>query len=145
MEVAVDARESQKPSLEEINDLVPPSILVQKLTDHQLLEISKLVDRDFELFAVPFGLTRPDITNIKCNYPEKNELRLYHVLLKWKQKFGDGATLHSLVQIAWKQEWIEFAQSACLIARKVHEQREKVMYEQEGMIKGIIIIIIIIL
>ncbi len=89
----------------------PSGDLDQHLNDLQLAKISKL-GTQWETKACLLGLSEVEIEDIKQDY-QGNEMRRVAMLRRWASKFGDKATLRTLIEVSVDNDWITFIRSVC--------------------------------
>lgn len=68
-------------------------------SDQALYECSKALV-EWEGLAILLGLTQAEIAELKFNYPQQYSEQKMQLFLKWKRKFGSGATFRSLLDAA---------------------------------------------
>ncbi len=85
--------------------------LDNRISDIQLSGISRLITQ-WEAKANLIGLTEVEIEDIKQDY-QHNEMRRVAMLRKWASKFGDKATLRTLIEVSVENDWIMFITSVC--------------------------------
>ena len=85
--------------------------LDQHLSCLQLAKISKFI-KGWEPKAYLLGLTEVEIEDIKQDN-QSNEMRRVAMLRKWASKFGDKATLRTLIEVSVENNWISFITSVC--------------------------------
>ncbi len=94
-----------------LNVVQPSGDLDQHLNDLQLAKISKL-GTQWETKAYLLGLSEVEIEDIKQDN-QSNEMRRVAMLRKWASKFGDKATLRTLIEVSVDNDWITFIRSVC--------------------------------
>ena len=77
----------------------------------------------WELLAPHIGLGERDIVEIKEDCRTYQEQRLGS-LRKWREKFGSGATVISLVEALFEMRRLDLVGELCIIYSSVHQQQE---------------------
>ena len=57
----------------------------------------KIGERDWAPLARELGFTKQEIRDVKKKYPHRSREQVYQVLLLWRQKMGQEATVAVLV------------------------------------------------
>lgn len=57
---------------------------------------SKIGEKDWTPLAHELGFTKHEIRDVKKKYPHRSREQVYQVLLLWRQKMGQEATVASL-------------------------------------------------
>ncbi len=94
-----------------LNSVSQGGELDNRFSDIQLSRISRLITQ-WEAKANLLGLTEVEIEDIKQDH-QGNELRRVAMLRKWASKFGDKATLRTLIEVSVENNWISFVRSVC--------------------------------
>ena len=102
---------SNRRALGLLNVVQPRADLDNNLSDLKLAKVSKLITQ-WENKAYLLGLTEVEIEDIKQDY-QGNEMRRVAMLRKWASKFGDQATLRTLIEVSVENGWISFIRSVC--------------------------------
>lgn len=91
--------------------------LDHEVTDLKHLHKLSLSLDDWELYAVPLGLTTPEINTIKLDPTITPEVKRRAVLLKWKSKGTHLATYLILVDVFVKNDSLDLAREVCNIRK----------------------------
>ena len=85
--------------------------LDEPLTEIELAKISRHA-KAWELKGCALGLTEVEVEDIKEDY-KSNEMRRIAMLRKWGKKYGNKATLRSLIEISMDNSWNSFIEDVC--------------------------------
>ena len=101
---------------------VPDEALDRELSDFEIASISQYFV-DWPVKARDLGLDDGDIDNIQRNHQDSYRLQKAVMLRRWKELFGERATLRELVRTAEQRRW----------GRKfIHDVIEELGYHMEG-------------
>ena len=104
-------------------EFLPDDLLAKSLDPSDLTRISEFL-LEWPNKARLLGLTESEIENIREDN-STNALRKSAVLRRWSWKYGEEATLGSLLEIADSKGWGNFIQSVCeLYGFEVREEGE---------------------
>ena len=93
-------------------DSVPNEVLDQRLGLMDLTKISKHL-LEWPDKARILGLTESEIEDIREDHRNSNEEQKSAMMRRWGEKYGDLATLGSLLEIAERNGWVEFVRDVC--------------------------------
>ena len=86
------------------------------LQDEDLSRIAKIIMNP-SLLAPYLGISNPEMENIKYNRALQEQK--YELLVQWRRKYGNEATLSRLIPIFCENESVETAENICkLFERK---------------------------
>ena len=90
---------------------IPSQDLDKPLNSSQLEIIARQI-LEWREIAIEFDLDENDIENIQEDN-KSNHLQKRAMMRRWKEIFGDNATLRELIRIAQRNEWNKFLGKVC--------------------------------
>ena len=93
-------------------ELIPDEILDGQLTFRDLTVISKHI-LEWSDKARVLGLSESEIENIREDNKNSHEQQKSAMMRKWGEKYGEKATLKSLLDIAEHHGWTKFIHDVC--------------------------------
>ena len=85
-------------------DSIPSEDLDRVLTDMELASVARHL-LNWQVKAMDLGLSATDIEDIRANHTNNNQVQKAMMMRKWKDIYGDRATLRNLLGIAERKRW----------------------------------------
>ncbi|XP_053384811.1 uncharacterized protein LOC128550230 [Mercenaria mercenaria] len=73
-----------------------PTQTIKKVSDEDIAKIANAIGKNWELLAPALGLIDTEVDHLKMNY-DTVELCIYQMLMTWKKRSGEAATLQNLL------------------------------------------------
>ena len=93
-------------------ECIPDEILDRRLTFRELAIISKHI-LEWPDKARVLGLSESEIENIREDNKNSYEQQKSAMMRKWGEKYGEMATLGSLLDIAERRGWTKYIHDVC--------------------------------